>query len=77
MKKLILLISFSVLTFTQSFAQDEDTLKTDINDEYNKWSFEFNLGQSKGIKPYSTGYFGSDPNKTSFGFVSFLQHFDR
>ncbi len=51
------------MTFTQSFAQDKDTLKTDINDEYNKWSFEFNLGQSKGIKPYSDGYFGSDPGK--------------
>lgn len=73
MKKLILLISFSVLPFSQSFAQDKDTLKTELNDEYNKWSFEFNLGQSKGIKPYSPGYFGSDPTK-SFGSVT-LNHY--
>jgi OOP family OmpA-OmpF porin len=73
MKKLIQLISFSVLTLTQSFAQDKDTLKTDLNDEFNRWSFEFNLGQSKGIKPYSEGYFGSDPNKL-FGSVT-LNHY--
>ena len=61
MKKLILLISFSVFTLTQALAQD--SIQSTVTDEYNKWSFEINVGQSKGIKPYSVGYFGSDPGK--------------
>lgn len=61
MKKLILLISFSVLPLTQAVAQD--SIQSTVTDEYNKWSFELNVGQSKGIKPYSVGYFGSDPGK--------------
>lgn len=61
MKKLVLLISFSVFTLTQSFAQD--SIQSTVSDEYNKWSFELNVGQSKGIKPYAEGFFGSDPDK--------------
>lgn len=65
MKKLILLISFSVFTLTQAIAQD--SIQSTVTDEYNKWSFEVNVGQSKGIKPYAVGYFGSDPGKSLGG----------
>ncbi|MBN8567752.1 MAG: OmpA family protein [Flavobacteriales bacterium] len=59
MRKSLLILSFSVLLFStfNVKAQEEKT------DEYNKWTFELNAGQSKGIKPYSIGYFGSDPGK--------------
>lgn len=59
MRKSLLILSFSVLLFNalNVKAQEEKT------DEYNKWTFELNAGQSKGIKPYSIGYFGSDPGK--------------
>lgn len=33
-----------------------------IGDSYNKWSIEFDFGQSKGAKPYAVGYFYSNPN---------------
>lgn len=29
--------------------------------EYNKWTVEATVGQGKGVKPYMTGYFSSDP----------------
>jgi len=35
-----------------------------VGNTYNRWSVEFDLGQSKGGRPYSEGYFGSDPSKT-------------
>jgi OmpA-OmpF porin, OOP family len=59
------------LSFWASIAQDNT--ESEINDVYNKWSFEFNFGQSKGIKPYSEGYFASHPGKF-FGGVT-LNHF--
>jgi len=68
MKKLVLLLSFSVFTLTQAFAQD--SLQSTATDEYNKWSFEVNVGQSKGIKPYAENYFGSDPGKVLGGFTA-------
>ena len=42
-------------------------------DTYNRWSVEFDLGQSRGGRPYSEGYFGSDPSKFLGGFQ--LNHF--
>ena len=71
MKKLILLISFSVFTLTQALAQD--SIQSTVTDEYNKWSFEINLGQSKGIKPYAENFFGSDPGKVLGGIT--LNHY--
>ena len=65
MRKSLLILSFSVLLFNalNVKAQEEKT------DEYNKWTFELNAGQSKGIKPYSIDYFGSDPGKFFGGFT--------
>jgi OmpA-OmpF porin, OOP family len=39
-----------------------------VGDTYNRWSVEFDLGQSRGGRPYSEGYFGSDPSKFLGGF---------
>ena len=44
-----------------------------VGDTYNQWSLEFDLGQSRGGRPYSEGYFGSDPSKFLGGFQ--LNHF--
>lgn len=42
--------------------------------EYNQWSIEVNSGVNKGVKPYSEGYYSSDPTK----YINFngIKHFD-
>jgi OOP family OmpA-OmpF porin len=72
---LLLLITFLCAT-TSSQAQGVDTKKEEdkkfisvepdkefVGDKYNRWSFEVNFGQSRGVRPYSTGYYSSNPNK--------------
>ncbi|MFT3796262.1 OmpA family protein [Flavobacterium sp.] len=81
MKKNLLLLSFSLLTFATVSAQDNSKKddKKDASDAviehntYNKWTVEAVAGQSKGTKPYSTGYYSSNPDKVlgSFNFNSF------
>lgn len=79
MKKSLLLLSFSLLSFA-SFAQDDK--KKDDKDAsdaviehntYNKWTIEAVAGMAKGTKPYSSGYYSSNPDKVlgSFDFNSF------
>src|SRR6187431_1895664 len=79
MKKSLLLLSFSLLSFT-GFAQDDKKADDkDANDAviehntYNKWTIEAVAGQSKGTKPYSDGYYTSNPNKVlgDFNFNTF------
>ena len=67
MKKNLLILSLSIFIQATSFAQDS----TEVSkvDEYNKWSIELSAGQSKGIKPYSTGYFASNPDKVLGSFT--------
>lgn len=48
MKKIIL-FSILLVNLTTLFAQD-----------YNRWTIEATVGQAKGIRPYSNGYFSSD-----------------
>ena len=81
MRKQVLLLSFFVAAFTTANAQNEvnkDTLKApkvqqSSLETYNKWTIEINAGQSKGIKPYSEGYYYSNPNKH---FTFDLNHYD-
>jgi OOP family OmpA-OmpF porin len=69
MKKSLLLLTFSLLAITNGIAQEKDKkeISNDANDAqivkntYNKWTVEVVAGQSKGIKPYSEGYFSSNP----------------
>lgn len=62
-----LLLACSIST---GFAQESNIDKP----SYNKWSIEVNAGQSKGVKPYSVGYYSSNPNQY-FNF-SGVNHFD-
>lgn len=79
MKKSLLLLSFSLLSFA-SFAQDDKKKdEKDASDAviehntYNKWTIEAVAGMAKGTKPYSSGYYSSNPDKVlgSFDFNSF------
>ena len=82
MRKQLLLLSFLAMAFNGVQAQEKmnnDTLvapsmaQESSLETYNKWTVEINAGQSKGIKPYNTGYFYSDPTKH----VTFdLNHYD-
>jgi OOP family OmpA-OmpF porin len=81
MKKNLLLLSCALLTFATGFAQD-DPKKEDIKDAsdetveyatFNRWTIEVVAGQSKGTKPYSQGYYSSNPDKVlgAFKFNSY------
>jgi OOP family OmpA-OmpF porin len=72
MKKEILLMVFALSSLTATKAQDNTTTDAEV-DQYNKWSFEVNVGQSKGIKPYTEGYYANNPNKFMGGFA--VNHF--
>jgi OOP family OmpA-OmpF porin len=77
MKKNLLLV---VALFSFSIYAQEDSKKASsdleiINgdaevdeDYYNRWSVEFDLGQSKGAKPYTEGYYSSEADKFFGGF---------
>ena len=70
MKKNFLLLSFTLLSIANVLGQEVDK-KGNSNetndaviqeDTYNKWTIELNVGQSKGSRPYSSGYSSSNPN---------------
>ena len=42
--------------------------------DYDRWSFEAGVGQSKGLEPYSSDYWSSNPEKY-FNF-SQINHFE-
>lgn len=77
MKKSLLLISIALLGVTTCIAQTEDTkeAKDAASDrlDYNKWTIELTAGQAKGTKPFTDGYYSSNPDKFfgSFKFNSF------
>ncbi len=86
MKNYLLLVTaffcISLSTYAQKDKKDNDkdielisveTSNEIDGDTYNQWSLEFDLGQSRGGRPYSEGYFGSDPSKFLGGFQ--LNHF--
>ena len=76
MKRSLLVLSIALLTLTSSYAQrkqrTEEELKPLIKVKdtasFNIWSIEASIGQSKGVRPYTTGYFSSNPN-AEFGNV--------
>lgn len=59
MKK-ITLLSLLLISSLSINAQDKPT------SDYNHWTIEATVGQAKGVKPYTTGYFSSD-SRTFFG----------
>lgn len=76
MKKSLFILSIVVLTLSSSYAQrrqrTEEELKPLVRAKdtatFNTWSLEISLGQSKGVRPYSPGYFSSNPD-AEFGSV--------
>lgn len=68
MKTYVTTILLSTLCFNSICAQDK------LENAYNKWSLELNIGQNKPEKPFATGYFSSDPN-TYFNFNG-IEHID-
>lgn len=72
MKKII--IAGFVLSSFSAFSQEKSIPETDNSDDFNRWSLEFNAGVNKPIKPYTEGYYSSDPKKY-FNF-STVSHFD-
>jgi OOP family OmpA-OmpF porin len=44
------------------------------NSNFNRWSVEVNVGQNKAIRPFSSGYFSSNPDK--YFNINGLEHFD-
>ncbi len=68
-----LLLSFTLFAFAMGFSQKgdiKDAKDTGQYKGYNKWTVELNAGQSKGSKPFTEGYYSSDPNKF-FGAIRF------
>jgi OOP family OmpA-OmpF porin len=68
MKKLFtaVFIVSSFLTFSQEKYQEES--------KYDRWSVEFNTGQNKAIRPFTTGYYSSDP--TVYFNINGVEHYD-
>jgi OOP family OmpA-OmpF porin len=62
MKKNLLLLSIFLLGCIVTKAQVVETSNLEVK-SINKWSIEVNAGQSKGVKPYSEGYYSGNPNK--------------
>lgn len=76
-KHLLILVTLLFVSFASN-AQDATTTKADskkdkelkeiepdqeiVYDSFNRWSIELDFGQSKGTKPYATGYYYSNPN---------------
>ena len=81
MKKNLLFLSGALLSFAGVSAQN-DPKKEDIKDAgdavveyatFKKWTVEVVAGQAKGTKPYSEGYYSSNPDKVlgAFKFNSY------
>ncbi|PWA04205.1 OmpA family protein [Flavobacterium psychrotolerans] len=60
MKKSLILLSFTLLTISNGIAQSKDNEDSNEGSTFNKWTVELNAGNSKGLKPYTTGYFASN-----------------
>lgn len=64
MKKNLLFISFGLLAFGQLTAQTELDEAKEVSEQtvFNRWTLEASAGQAKGIRPFTEGYFSSNPN---------------
>ena len=86
MKNYLLLVTAFFCISLSSYAQKDikdndknlDLISVETSNEidgdtFNRWSVEFDLGQSKGSKPYTDGYYASDADKFLGGFQ--LNHY--
>jgi OOP family OmpA-OmpF porin len=63
-----LLILFTFLSYLTTQSQVVVDTTGVLGDNFNRWSIEVSAGQGKGVKPYSDGYFSSDPSHFFGGF---------
>jgi OOP family OmpA-OmpF porin len=73
MKHRIILLSLALLTVNFGYSQKEDIKEskdTGERKDYNKWTIELVAGQSKGIRPFTDGYYSSN---TSSNFLAALK----
>ena len=73
MKHRLLFLSFALLTINFGYSQKEDVKggeDADARKDYNKWTVEFAAGQSKGVRPFTEGYYTSN---TSSNFIRALK----
>lgn len=64
MKLRLQLLSITLLVFSFAFSQDKDIKDAKDSGEikdYNKWTLELTAGQSKGTRPFTEGYYSSNP----------------
>lgn len=61
MKKITIFLA--ALTFTSFSFSQENEEEAVGNESFNRWTIEGGVGYSKGIKPYSSGYYSSNPGK--------------
>ncbi len=70
MKRILLVITLALLTSNSSFAQRKQRTEEELQPlvkakdtaTFNLWTIELSLGQSKGVRPYTPGYFSSNAN---------------
>ncbi|WP_298115576.1 OmpA family protein [Flavobacterium sp.] len=62
MKKIFYILLLSQ-PFTTVFAQTEDDTTSKEKKPFNSWSIEVNVGQNKAVRPFTPGYYSSDPSK--------------
>lgn len=62
MKKKLFVLSICAFSTLQVVAQDDEFNKEATEDLYNRWTIEAGLGQSKGIRPYTEGFYSSNAN---------------
>ncbi len=58
-KQLLLTILLSAISYSTSFAQEENTTEGSL---YNKWSIDVSAGINKPVRPVSTGSFSETPS---------------
>lgn len=70
MRKNLLLMSFGFLAIAQVSAQtaDGDAKEAPMGDQFNRWTIEAGVGMAKGMRPYTDGYYSSNPNSV-FGSI--------
>ena len=73
----LLIVSFLSFSQDKVKAKTEDKVKTEekaTENQYDRWSIEANVGQNKALRPFSPGYYSSDP--TVYMNLNGVEHYD-
>ena len=70
MKKItfLFLTLAAISTINAQEKKEKTSTESEASDTFNQWTIEATVGQAKGIKPYSKGYFSSKPNGSFINF---------